>query len=96
MVNSTIRLKINSAVVICGRVCVANEEVSVDAKIADRLIERGVATMIGKESDEAKNTNDDFDSMTVDELKEYAAEAGIDLAGVTKKADILTKLRGEM
>lgn len=42
--------------------------------------------------------NDDgsgkFDQMTVPELRAYAKEAGIDLGGATKKADILTLLNG--
>lgn len=35
-----------------------------------------------------------LDKMTVAELKEYAETNGIDLGGLTKKAEILEKLKG--
>ena len=35
-----------------------------------------------------------LDKMTVAELKEYAETNGIDLEGLTKKAEILEKLKG--
>lgn len=35
-----------------------------------------------------------LDKMTVAELKEYAEANGIDLEGLTKKAEILEKLKG--
>lgn len=36
----------------------------------------------------------DLDSMTVEKLKEYATEHGIDLGNATKKADILAAIKG--
>jgi hypothetical protein len=36
----------------------------------------------------------DFDSMKVEELKAYAEGKDIDLSNVTKKADIIAKLKG--
>lgn len=35
----------------------------------------------------------DLESMTVAELKEYAAERGISLSGLTRKADIIAAIR---
>lgn len=36
-----------------------------------------------------------LDKMTVDELKQYAADNGIDLGDATKKADILAAIKSE-
>lgn len=43
----------------------------------------------------AKQTveNKPIEEMTVAELKQYAADNGIDLSGATKKADILTAIQ---
>lgn len=38
----------------------------------------------------------DLDAMTVPQLKAYAAENGIDLSGVTRKVDIIDRIRGEV
>lgn len=46
--------------------------------------------LIVKVDEAEKGSN--FADMKVDELKAYAAEKGIDLAGATKKADILAKI----
>ncbi|HEX2986145.1 MAG TPA: hypothetical protein VHO71_04945 [Caproiciproducens sp.] len=35
-----------------------------------------------------------IDTMTVDEMKAYAEGKGIDLTGLTKKDDILAKIKG--
>lgn len=44
-----------------------------------------------KKTDESEKALDD---MIVPELKAYAVEKGIDLAGLTKREDILTKITG--
>lgn len=41
----------------------------------------------------ATATQDGFDNMTVDELRRYAAEGEIDLTGLTRKEEIIEKLR---
>ena len=42
----------------------------------------------------AANVDPDFTAMKVDELKAYAEGKGIDISGLTKKDDILAKLKG--
>ena len=103
MANNLIRLKIENTTVYRGRVIVPGEEIVADAKTADNLVERNIASILGEEivhdnehDDEHDNANDELDGMTVDELKEYANEAGVDLKGVTKKADIIAAIREAM
>lgn len=105
MANNIIRLKIEKTTICNGRVVVADEEVTVQAKVADNLVERGLAIVVGEEvtknenhegGDRDENADDELAGMTVDELKEYAAEAGVDLTGKTKKADILAAIREAM
>lgn len=88
MANQNIRLRIDSTAVVRGAVCVAGDEVIVDAKMADRLVERNLATVVGEH-----HVEDDLDDMTVDELREYANEAGVVLTGKTKKAEIIAAIR---
>ena len=40
--------------------------------------------------------DEDVTKLSVDELKEYAQEAGIDLKGVTRKADMIAAIRKAM
>lgn len=77
-----------------ARVVVANEELTVDAKVADSLIERGMAEMV--ESEEDNHAEVELSGMKVDELIEYAKEAGIDLGSATKKADIIAAIEAGM
>jgi hypothetical protein len=44
--------------------------------------------------EEIKDDVKSVDDMTVDELKAYAEGKGIDLTGLTKKDDILKKIKG--
>jgi hypothetical protein len=46
------------------------------------------------EEAEKANAAFDLDNMKVDELKAYAEGKGIDISGLTKKEDILAKLKG--
>ncbi len=46
-----------------------------------------------KQETPAAKTEDGFDSMTVKQLQAHAEANGVDLAGVTKKADIIEALR---
>lgn len=104
MANNLIRLKIEQTTCYRERVLVPGNEIVADAKSADKLVERGLAVVVGEieepekaddENTEQENADDELAGMTVDELKEYAAEAGIDLKGKTKKADILAAIREE-
>lgn len=94
MANSLIRLKIEKTLAYNSRVLIPGEEITLDAKIADIMVERNLATILGEEQEQI--VEDELDKMTLEELKEYAAEADIKLEGVTKKADILAKIRKGM
>ena len=94
MANGYIRLKIARTTVYNGRVLVPGEELTVNAQKADKLVERKLAEIVGEEPEQG--ADDELDSMTVDELKEYAQEAGIDLKGVTRKADMIAAIRKAM
>lgn len=106
MANNLIRLKIENTTVYGGKVLVRGEELKVDAKTADRMVERDIASIIGEEvvheeeqeihDENHEDANDELAGMNVDELREYAAEAGVDLRGKTKKADILAAIREAM
>lgn len=97
MANQKIRLKIEATAVVCGQVKVPGDEVVVDAKAADRLVERNLAIVVGEETpDDEQHVDDELVGMTVDELKEYANEAGVDIKGKTKKDDIIQAIREAM
>lgn len=102
MANGYIRLKITKTTTYNGRVLVPGEELTADAQKADSLVERKLAEVIGEEPEQVsvqeseQGAGDELDGMTVDELKEYAQEAGIDLKGVTKKSDIIAAIREVM
>ena len=60
-------------------------------------LEKGHLTLVEEPTEEAPAATDettDIDGMTVDQLKAYAAEKGIDLGGATLKADILAAIKG--
>ena len=94
MANGYIRLKIAKTTAYNGRVLVPGEKLTVNAQKADKLVERKLAEIVGEEPEQG--ADDELDSMTVDELKEYAQEAGIDLKGVTRKADMIAVIRKAM
>lgn len=94
MANGYIRLKIAKTMTYNGRVFVPGEELTVDAQKADKLVERKLAEIVDEEPEQG--ADDELDSMTVDEMKEYAQEAGIDLKGVTRKADMIAAIRKAM
>ena len=94
MANGYIRLKIAKTTTYNGRVLVPGEGLTVNAQKADKLVERKLAEIVGEEPEQS--ADDELDSMTVDELKEYAQEAGIDLRGITRKADVIAAIRKAM
>lgn len=97
MANGLIRLKIAKTTCYNARVLVPEEEITVNAKVADKMVERGLASIIEQlEQEETNEETDELESMTVDELKEYATEAEVDLKGATKKADIILAIREAM
>lgn len=51
-------------------------------------------TQHGYKVEEIKDESKSVDAMTVDELKAYAEGKNIDLTGLTKKEDIVKKIKG--
>ena len=101
MASIFVKTKIESTVIYNGKVYVKGDEVDIEVKKADSLVERNLVTVIGEtpkqdEDKESSETVDELEQMTVDELKEYATEAGIDLKGKTLKADIIKAIREVM
>ena len=93
MAMDNIRIKFEKTAVCRNRVMVPGDELTVDAKTADRMVERNLAIVVGEEPSDEAQTADELTGMTVDELKEYAVEAGVDLTGKTKKDDIIAAIR---
>lgn len=107
MANNLVHVRVKETITYNGRVVVNNDELTVDVKTADSLAERNLVTVIGEvivtdeQTDDTDNmgdnnvdnTADELDGMTVDELKEYASEAGVDLKGISRKADIVAAIR---
>lgn len=96
MATDNIRIKFEKTTVCRGQVRVPDDELTVDAKTADRLVERNLAIVVGEEHDDEQHVEDELTGMTVDELKEYANEAGVDLKGKTEKDDIIAAIREAM
>lgn len=90
MEHDVIRIRIDSTAVVCGAVRVSGDEVTVDAKTADGLVERNLATVIGEQH------VDELDGMTVEELKEYASEAGVCLDGISDRDEMVAAIREAM
>lgn len=98
MANNNIRIRFEKTAVCRSRVRVPGDELTVDAKTADRMVERNLAIVVGETPANDNNDEhvDELTGMTVDELKEYATEAGVDLKGKTKKDEILAAIREAM
>ena len=106
MANSVFRVKVKKTFTYDRRVVVPEEYLTVDAKTAQNLSERNLVVVVDEEIVEDEQVvdeeivedehTDELDGMLVDELKEYAAEAGIDLEGKTRKADIIAVIRKAM
>lgn len=63
-----------------------------DHEIADRLREVEGVTEVDDDQP-AEADADDLDGRTVADLRDYAVEYGIDLDGITRKADIVAAIR---
>lgn len=50
----------------------------------------------GNDNDSSHAPVDNFDEMTIDQLKEYAQSNDIDLSGITLKADIIQAVRNSV
>lgn len=95
MANDKIRLKIKNTLSYNMRVYVQDDELTVDKKTADSLVERNLAEVIGEEvgNENDSHVEDELDGLTVKELEEYAKEAGVNLKGLTRKGDIVKAIR---
>ena len=96
MADKLIKVRVEQTLAYCGRVAVAGEEMTVNAKVAQNLIERNIATVVGEIPASNNHVDDELNDMKVDELIEYAKEADVDLKGATKKADIIAAIREAM
>ena len=95
MVNNKIRLVVKNTLVYDAKVYVAGNELTADEMSANRFVKRNLATVIDEHVEETEDGHieDELDDMTVDELKEYAEEAGVNLKGLTRKGDIVNAIR---
>ena len=62
----------------------------------DSLVKSGAIVLVPPQDKAAESKGDEkksLDEMTVNELKAYAAEKGIDVSKVEKKADILATIK---
>lgn len=97
-------LKLVKALSYCGVVTATqkNPDVFVEDKaIVDKAVATGYFKLIG-DTEETPNGGDvgaqgkTLEKMTVSELETYAAYKGINLKGINKKADIISKLKEEL
>ena len=95
MANNKIRLVVKTTLVYNAKVYVAGNELTADEMSAERFVKRNLATVIDEQVKETEDEHieDELDDMTVDELKEYAEEAGVSLKGLTRKGDIINAIR---
>lgn len=63
------------------------------AELAGSENRRGVPLIKLVENKPVAPAGDGIETKTVEQLKEYANEKGIDLGGVTKKAEIIAKIK---
>lgn len=71
-----------------GVMYAAHTPFQVDDKDVDALVAKGAIVTVAPEGGEKS-----IDKMKVDELKAYAEENGIDIAGLEKKSDILAAIK---
>lgn len=95
MANNKIRLVVKNTLVYNAKVYVAGNELTADEMSAERFVKRNLATVIDEQVKETEDEHieDELDDMTVEELKEYAEEAGVSLKGLTRKGDIINAIR---
>lgn len=84
LVNSVLRKK--AAAFIYGAAKKAEADKKEEAKAEEKAAE-------APEAPKAEEKKDDFESMTVKDLKAYAAEKGIALESKAKKAEIIETIR---
>ena len=95
MANGYIRLKIEKTTTYRGRVVVLGESIDTNVDEAKDFVGKGLATVENGSLEEPVE-EDEFDKMTIEELREFAEEAGIDLKGLSKKADIISAIKEGM
>lgn len=63
---------------------------------AIEMIDAKRAELVEIEDEVEEEIGDDLDTKTVDQLKAFAAESGIDLGSNTKRADIIAAIRAAL
>ncbi len=95
MADTQVRVRFATTASYNGRVYSVGEEVSMSEEVAGIAVARNIVTFVEPvDMQEPKFTEEDFKRMTVVQLEEYADNAGISLAGVTRKADIISVILG--
>lgn len=61
-----------------------------DGALAQVAVDAGLAEIVSDEANDAVPA--DVDAMSVEQLKAHASDKGVDLAGATKKADIIAAI----
>lgn len=96
-------LKLTKALSYCGVVKATkkNPDVFVEDKAtADEAVATGYFKLVEGEADPEPPKDPEpgktLDEMTVPELETYAAYKGVNLKGISKKADIIAKLKEEL
>lgn len=101
-------LKLIKALSYCGVVTATRQHPDViveDKATADAAVATGYFKLLSAEEspeenppekDEEKEPGKKLEEMTVSELETYAAYKGVSLKGISKKADIIEKLKEEL
>lgn len=101
-------LRLTKALSYCGIVSATRKQPDViveDKTIADAVVASGYFRLVGDTVDvteevrwnkEEKEPGKRLEEMTVPELETFATYKGISLKGISKKTDILTKLKEEL
>lgn len=97
-------LRLSKALSYCGLVSATKKKPDVfveDKALAKAAIETGYFKLVGEtdeteEVEEEKEPGKTLEEMTVSELETFATYKGVNLKGVSKKADIIEKLKAEL
>lgn len=99
-------LRLNKALSYCGIVTATQKRPDVfveDEATAALVLDTGYFKLVGeieaqpgKEEEKEQEQNKTLEEMTVPELETFASYKGVSLKGITKKADMIAKLKEEL
>ncbi len=97
------RLKLKKALSYTGVVSASKDNPYVDVEdkaIAEKAAATGYFEIVGEESPKSEDINEpmvkSLEKMNISELETFAAYSNVDIKGITKKADIISKLETEL